>query len=193
VVERLVGYVRRNFLVPVPRCSSWKELNAALLTKCRERLSLKAAGHDQTIGERLDQERPTFLPLPPVPFEACRLEERTVTSLSLVHFQTTSYSVPVAYAYREVVVKAYVDRIVICHKDGMIACHERSYEKNDFVFDPVHYLPLLERKPGALDGARPFTSWILPDCFETLRRFLEAGNGTAGKREYVLILQLLRP
>jgi len=192
VVERLVGYVRRNFLVPVPRCSDWAELNAALLTQCHQRLSLKAAGHDQTIGERLDQERPTFLPLPPVPFEACRVEERTVTSLSLVHFQMTSYSVPVAYAYREVVVKAYVDRIVICHKDGLIARHERSYEKNDFVFDPVHYLPLLERKPGALDGARPFTSWILPGCFETLRRSLEAGNGTAGKREYILILQLLR-
>jgi hypothetical protein len=109
-----------------------------------------------------------------------------------VRFQTASYSVPVAYAYREVIVKAYVDCIVICHKDTLIARHERSYQKNDFVFDPVHYLPLLERKPGALDGARPFTSWLLPDCFETLRRSLEAGNGTAGKREYVLILQLLR-
>jgi len=192
VVERLVGYVRRNFLVPVPRCSSWEELNAALLAQCHQRLSLKAAGHTQTIGERLDQERPSFRPLPPVPFEACRVEERRVTSLSLVRFQTASYSVPVAYAYREVIVKAYVDRIVICHKDTLIACHVRSYQKNDFVFDPVHYLPLLERKPGALDGARPFTSWLLPDCFETLRRSLEAGNGTAGKREYVLILQLLR-
>jgi len=192
VVERLVGYVRRNFLVPVPRCSSWQALNASLLDQCHQRLSLKAAGKDQTIGELLQQERGTFLPLPPAPFEACRVEGRKVTSLSLVRFQTNNYSVPVEYAYRNVTVKAYVDHIEICHKDAIIACHERCYEKNEFVFDPVHYLPLLQRKPGALDGALPFTSWELPGCFQTLRRYLEARNGTAGKHEYVLILQLLR-
>lgn len=192
VVERLVGYVRRNFLVPVPRCSSWEALNAYLVDQCSRRLSLKASGKDKTIGEFLEEERGTFLQLPAVPFDACRLEERKATSLSLVRFQTTSYSVPVEYAYRDVVVKAYVDRLEICHKDAIIACHERCYEKNEFVFDPVHYLPLLQRKPGGLDGALPFTSWELPGCFQTLRRYLEARNGTAGKREYVLILQLLR-
>ena len=66
--------------------------------------------------------------------------------------------------------------------------HERCYEKNEFIFDRVHYLPLLERKPGGLDGAMPFTSWELPDSFQTLRRYLEARDGSAGKREYVLIL-----
>src|SRR3972149_350742 len=30
-VEGLVGYTRRNFLVPVPRCASWEELNKGLL------------------------------------------------------------------------------------------------------------------------------------------------------------------
>jgi transposase len=192
VVERLVGYVRRNFLVPLPRFSSWQALNTYLLNQCSQRLSLTAAGKDQIIGELLHQERGTFRPLPAVPFEACRLEKRKATSLSLVRFQTNSYSVPVEYAYRDVTVKASVDHIEICHKDAIIACHERCYLKNEFVFDPVHYLPLLQRKPGALDGALPFTSWELPGCFQTLRRGLEAKNGTAGKREYVLILQLLR-
>lgn len=192
VVERLVGYVRRNFLVPVPRCSSWQALNASLLSQCQKRLSLKAAGKDQTIGELLHQERGRFRPLPSEPFDACRVESRKVTSLSLVRFKSNSYSVPVAYAYREVTVKAYVDHLEICHKDTVIASHERCYRQNEFVFDPVHYLPLLERKPGGLDGALPFTSWELPACFETLRRCLEARHGTAGKREYVLILQLLR-
>jgi transposase len=192
VVERLVGYARRNYLVPVPRYTSWEALNAYLLDQCYKRLSLTASGQGQTIGQRLDQERDTFLPLPAAPFEACRVEERKVTSLSLVRFQTTNYSVPVAYAYREVTVKAYVERVEICHKDALIACHPRCYEKNEFVFDPLHYLPLLESKPGALDGARPFTSWVLPPCFDTLRRYLEARTGVAGKREYVLVLQLLR-
>jgi transposase len=192
VVERLVGYVRRNFLVPIPRLPSWKALNDHLLEQCRKRLSMKPSGKDKTIGELLEKERGRFLPLPPIPFDACRVEERKVTSLSLVRFKTNSYSVPTEYAYREVIVKAYVDHLEICHKDAIIAIHERCYDKNEFIFDPVHYLPLLERKPGALDGALPFTSWELPNCFETLRRYLEARSGSAGKREYVLILQLLR-
>ncbi len=192
VVKRLVGYVRRNFLVPIPRFSNWEALNADLLDQCRKRWSMKASGKDQTIGELLDRERGRFLPLPAFPFDACRVEERKVTSLSLVRFRTNSYSVPVEYAYRSVTVKAYVDRLEICHKDAVIVCHQRCYEKNQFILDPIHYLPLLECKPGGLDGALPFTSWELPKCFETLRRYLEARNGNAGKREYVLILQLLR-
>jgi transposase len=192
VVERLVGYVRRNFLVPVPRYDSWDALNAYLLLQCRRRLNQTAAGQTQTIGERLAEERDRFLPLPPVPFDACRVEERKVTSLSLVRFQKNNYSVPVAYAYRSVTVKAYVDHLTICHRGEVIARHRRCYDYGACVFDPLHYLPLLERKPGALDGARPFTEWVLPDCFDTLRRYLEARNGPAGTREYILILQLLR-
>ncbi len=74
----------------------------------------------------------------------------------------------------------------------MIAVHPRSYNRDDFVFDPLHYLPLLERKPGGLDGAMPFVSWELPECFHTLRRYLEARGGNGGKREYIQVLQLLR-
>jgi transposase len=192
VVERLVGYIRRNFLVPLPRFATWEALNRYLLDQCRQRLSMKSSGKDSTIGELLDEERGRFLPLPTEPFEACRVESRKVTSLSLVRFKTNSYSVPVEYAYRDVTVKAYVFHVEICHKDAIIAYHGRCYQKNEFVFDPVHYLPLLQRKPGGLDGAMPFTSWELPNCFQTLRRYLEARNGSAGKREYVLILQLLR-
>lgn len=192
VVEGVVGYVRRNFLVPVPSFPSWEEFNAYLLECCRKRLSMKAARKEKTIGELLEEERPTFLPLPPAPFEACRVEQRRASSLSLVRFQSNDYSVPVKYAYRKVTVKGYVDKVVICHKDLAIAKHERSYERDKYVFDPVHYLPLLERKPGGLDGSLPFESWELPKCFDNLRRCLEARNGEGGKREYIQILQLLR-
>jgi hypothetical protein len=153
---------------------------------------LTAAGKKQTIGTLLQEERSRFLPLPSVAFEACRVELRRATSLSLVRFQGNSYSVPVDYAYRDVTVKAYVGYLTIGHREAVIARHERCYGKDEFVLNPVHYLPLLERKPGALDGARPFTAWALPECFATLRRYLEARNGSAGTREYILILQLLR-
>ena len=192
VVERLVGYIRKNFLVPVPRVSSWQELNDHLMEDCQRRLSSKASGKDKTVGELLDEERQSFLPLPSIAFEACRIEERHVSSLSAVAFKNNSYSVPIDYAYREVMLKAYVFDLKICYKNEVIACHSRSYGEQEFICDPLHYIPLLQHKPGGLDSARPFTSWDLPACFNVLRQKLEARSGHAGKREYILILQLLR-
>jgi transposase len=192
VVERLVGYIRKNFLVPVPRVSSWQELNDRLIGECQKRLSSKVSGKDKTIGELLDEERGGFLPLPPVAFEACKTEERHVSSLSAVAFKNNSYSVPIDYAYREVTLKAYVFDLRICYKDEVIACHPRSYDQQEFICDPLHYIPLLQHKPGGLDSARPFASWDLPACFNVLRQKLESRSGNAGKREYILILQLLR-
>jgi transposase len=66
-VEGLVGYTRRNFLVPVPRCASWQELNAQLVEQCRKRRERKLRGHEQTIGERFQKDAAVLLPLPPTP------------------------------------------------------------------------------------------------------------------------------
>ena len=132
------------------------------------------------------------MPLPPVPFEACRTESRRVNSLSLVRYKNSNYSVPVEYAYREVTVKAYVFDLKICLKDEVIASHQRSYLRDDSTFEPLHYLPLLQRKPGALTGGAPFSDWELPACFDLLKRYLEGMSGNGGKREYIQVLQLLR-
>ena len=114
-----------------------------------------------------------------------------MSSLSLVRYKTNDYSVPVAYGYRDVLVRGYVDEVVISCGSEVIAKHPRSYELDDFVYDPIHYLPLLERKPGALDQAAPLQGWALPDEFGTLRRLLESRMGRRGKREYVQVLRLL--
>ena len=73
----------------------------------------------------------------------------------------------------------------------MIARHPRSYERDDFVYDPIHYLPLLERRTGGLDQAAPLQDWDLPGEFGTLRRLLESRMGRRGKREFVQVLRLL--
>lgn len=192
VVEGLVGFIRRNYLTPVPSFESWDALNDYLADCCRARLSSKVSGKSRTIGELLEEERSSFLPLPVDEFDSCRIEHRSVSSQSLLKFDTVSYSVPVEYAYREVVVKAYPFRVDICHKGERIASHNRSFKQDDFIFDPLHYLPLLERKPGGLDGAAPFSDWELPVCFGTLRRYLESRSGDGGKREFIQVLQLLR-
>ena len=98
---------------------------------------------------------------------------------------------PTAYGHREVLVQGYVDEVVIACGAEIIARHPRSYAREDFIFEPLHYLALLEQKIGALDQAAPLQGWDLPESFTTLRRLLEARMGKAGKREYVQVLRLL--
>ena len=114
-----------------------------------------------------------------------------MSSLSLVRYRTNDYSVPVAYGYRDILVRGYVDAVVISCGTEVIASHPRSYERDDFVYDPIHYLPFLERKTGALDQAAPLQGWDLPEEFDTLRRLLETRMGRRGKREFVQVLRLL--
>jgi transposase len=190
-VEGLVGYARRNFLVPVPRVESFAALNAHLERRCLDRLDHRLRGHGESIGERLARDRAAMLPLPPAPYEACETRGARVSSLSLVRYHGNDYSVPVAYGHREVLVRGYVEEVVIGCGATEIARHHRSYEHADVLLEPLHYLPLLERKIGALDQAAPLAGWALPDAFLTLRRLLESRLGKAGRREWVQVLRLL--
>jgi len=190
-VEGLVGYSRRNFFVPAPRCVSYEDLNERLRADCQARRERKLRGHKETIGERYMRDRAAFLPLPPVPYEACDKVTTRVTSLSLVRFDRNDYSVPTAYGHRQVLVKGFVDRVVISCGAEEIAHHRRSYEREDMIFEPRHYLALLEQKANALDQAAPLAGWQLPEEITQLRRLMEARLGKRGKREYVQVLRLL--
>ena len=173
--------IRRNYLVPLPHAASFDALNEDLLRACRRRLDDRLRGHDETVGERLARDLAAFHDLPPTPYEACEKQTGRVSSLSLVRYRGTDYSVPTAYGHREVVVRGYVHEVAISCGAEIIARHVRSYEREDFVFDPLHYLALLERKIGALDQAAPLAGWQLPEAFATLRRLLEARMGKQGK------------
>jgi hypothetical protein len=93
-------------------------------------------------------------------------------SLSLVRFDRNDYSVPTAFAHHELTVIGGIERIRIACGTRLLATHPRCWEKEETTFDPRHYLALLERKPGALDVARPLEAWELPGCFALLRRRL---------------------
>jgi transposase len=195
-VEGMVGFARRTFMVPFPRAGDFAELNAMLGDRCRERQDKILRGNSASIGERMAADRAVFADLPATPFDACDQRPGRVTSQALVRYKNTDYSVPVTYAHRDVMVKAYVDDVVITSGGDEIARHRRSYEAADFVFDPLHYLALLEQKVGALDQAAPLQGWSLPTEFATLRRLLEArlsqkNRCAAGKREYVQVLRLI--
>jgi hypothetical protein len=190
-VEGLVGYARRNFMVPRPRFATWEAFNAHLLVQSQKRRERKLRGHQETIGERFEKDRERLLPLPAAPYEACDKRSTRVTSMSLVRYRTNDYSVPVEWGHREVLVKGFVHEVVICAASEVIARHPRSYEREDMIFNPLHYLALLEQKSNALDQAAPLVGWKMPEGFGELRRLMEARLGKKGKRECVQVLRLL--
>ena len=190
-VEALVKYSRANFLTPVPHVPSFEAVNAALEERCRVRQAERAGRHEQTIGERLVADQAVLRPLPEAPFEPCDKRPAKVSSTALVRYRMNDYSVPTAYGFRDVLVKGFVDQVAIVCGADEIARHSRIYGRGQFVFDPKHYLALLEQKPGALDQAAPLQSWTLPEPLQHLRRLLEVRMGNRGKREFIQVLRLM--
>jgi hypothetical protein len=90
-----------------------------------------------------------------VTLRCLRPGQRAGDSQSLVRYKTNDYSVPVAYGHQDVWVRGYVDEVVIGCRGEIIARHPRCWAREDVVFDPVHYLPLIEQKINALDQAAP--------------------------------------
>ena len=193
VVEGVVKFARLNFFVPVPEADDLDELNKKLASMCHDDMGRRLRGKSGTKAELIVEDRQVFLPLPPCTFDACRKQPTRANSLSLVRFDDNDYSVPVAYAHHEILIKGYVDRVVLCHGPRVVAEHKRSWGKESVFFNYLHYLPLLERKPGSLDYARPLSSFDFPECFNLLRRRLiaEQPKEGAGIREFIKVLRLL--
>ena len=191
-VERLLDFARSNYLVPVPRVDSLETLNGQLEARCREDLQRRLRGKPATKQVLLQEEQQRFLrPLPVDTFEARRIDHATAGSLSLVRFETNDYSIPTQYAHRKITIVATVDEVRLICDDEPVARHVRHWGRHQPIFDPVHYLALLERKPGGFDHARPLENWELPVCFGILRRRLEAELDGHGTREFIKVLRLL--
>jgi len=190
-VEAMVGFARRNFLVPVPAAESWEALNAVLVERCRQDLVRRVRGKDRPKEELLADERSVLRSLPASGFEPRRVELAQANSLSLVRFDGNDYSVPTAYAHHPVTVVGGLDEVRLVCRDHLVARHRRHWGKEHVTFDPVHYLALLERKPGAFDFARPLAGWELPEAFTVLRRRFEASWGETGVRHFIQVLRLM--
>jgi transposase len=190
-VEGLVKYARSNFMTPVPEVASFGDLNAMLEERCRQRQGDIAGRHDETIGTRLVADLAAIRDMPAVALEPCEKRAARVSSTSLVRYRCNDYSVPTSFGFRDVLVKGFVDEVVIVCAGEEIARHCRCYATGAFVFDPLHYLMLIERKPNALDQAAPLQGWALPEAFQHLRHLLEARMGNRGKREFIQVLRLM--
>src|SRR5271170_2862449 len=191
VVEGQVKYTRLNYFVPVPQAGDMAGLNGHLYQRCQEDQVRWLRGQTGTKAQLLLDDQKAFLPLPTTPFEACRKFSTAASSLSLVRFDGNDYSVPVRWAHHPIVAKGYFDRVVLCGDGSEVARHARIWDDEQVCFEPLHYLALLETKPGAFDHARPLMGWTLPECFALLRRRLEAERDGDGTREYIKVLRLL--
>ncbi len=190
-VENHVGFVRRNLLVPVPSFTSWAACNDYLAACCYADLFRHVYGKPGTKAGRFAEDLTAMLALPEEAFEVRRVEHVAANSLSLVRFDRNDYSVPTDYAHHDLVCHGGIEEVRILCGTELIAVHPRSWRREGVFFDYRHYLALLERKPGALDHARPLEGLVLPECFSLLRRRLEADLGHGGRREFIKVLRLL--
>ncbi len=142
------------------------------------------------------------MPLPAVPYDPCHKVPGRESSMSLVRYRTNDYSVPTQHAYQDVLIKGYVDRVEIICGGAKVGVHARSYEREDFIADPLAQptriarrttqkrLALIERKPRALDQAAPLDKWLLSEDVHRMRRLMEARQAKEGRREFIQVLRL---
>jgi len=193
LAEGLVGYARRNWLVPPPEHATWDELNAYLLEKCCAEGQRRLRGMEMTIGEALALEQARLLPLPSHSFPCCTLRPVQANGFGLVTFQTNRYSVPADHAHEALWLRAFVDRVEITNGRQTLAVHVRCYKREQDILNPLHYLPLLEQRPGAWEQAKPIQEWqqrwpqVYDHYLAALRQRLPVHQAT---REFVRILRL---
>jgi hypothetical protein len=191
-VEGRVKWLKRNWATPVPCVKDFAEFNAYLEDCCRQDFSRTVQGKEGTIGQRFEAEKYQAMGLPTTPFDPCISDGRDVDKYQTVAWEGVRYSVPRRDAFAQVVVKAYVDRIEAYRQGRLIARHERSYNTNEMILDPIHYLSTLECKPAYLDHTDVYKNWRLPAEFTSLRSYFEERHGAKpGARQFIQVLQLL--
>jgi hypothetical protein len=196
-IEGEAGYFRRNHWVPLPKARDLEELNAQLLAGCHEDERRMIAGHDTTVGAAMLTERAHLLPLAEQDFELAEVAFPRVDGLGCVRVRTNLYSVP-APPGKTVEVRLYPSHVEIRDEGRLIARHERCYERCQQVLDLEHYLDVLERKPGALIGAKALAAWrqrgLWPESYDRmLAQLIERHDQSSGTRQMVQVLSLIRP
>ena len=164
LVEGLVGYIRRNVCVPIPKTETLDQLNEMLLDKCQKYLKHQIRGKEADVGALLEKDKFYLRPLPGYAFDPCKRAAGWVDRFSTVRYDTNNYSVLVAYCGREVALKVGPEWITVYFEGQCIAQHRRCLEKKRNIYVLEHYLPLLERKGRSILYAKPVRQ-NLPDYF----------------------------
>jgi transposase len=194
-IEGLVGYVKRNYFVPVPEADSFEALNQQLLAECLAYGDHRLQGREQTVNEFFREEQADLLPLPAMPFTVTQISTGKVDPYATVRVDKNRYSVPSRYVGFRVQVQMEVDRVDLFHAGKRLATHPRAFGNNKWQLNPDHYLELIQQRPGAFREARPMRQWRQnwPPALERLLvRFQESQGETAGIKDFINVLLLYR-
>jgi transposase len=194
-VEGLVGFSRRNYMVPVPEAQSLEELNERLLSSCLIYGSHRIKGREKTVSELFEEERSHLITLPEAPFSNIETLSVKADSYATVRVDKNRYSVPTRLAGMRVQVLVGVDRVELYYEGKRVASHARVFGNNKWRLDPDHYLELLQQRPQAFESARPVREWRKgwPESFEKLLVKFKASQGeTRGIKDFISVLLLYR-
>jgi len=186
-VENQVHVVRERFFKPRLRFAGFAEMNAWLLDRCvgYARAHPHPERRDSAVWEMFEAERPSLVPYAG-PFDGFHARAASVSKTCLVQFDRNKYSVMSQAVGRPVEVQAYADRIRVRQDGGVIADHQRCFGRDQTLYDPWHYVPVLARKPGAMRNGAPFKDWVLPGALGRVRQKLRSVPD--GDRQMVKIL-----
>ncbi len=194
-VEGLVGFSRRNFMVPIPSAASLEELNETVLRQCLAYGHHKIDGCEQTVDERYEEEKGLLLSLPEAVFSNTQFYDGRIDKYATAIIDKNRYSVPSRYAGFRVRILLSVDRVEIFHGTRKLATHDRLYGNNKWRLNPDHYLELIQQRPMAFNSARPIRQWrkSWPDSLELLlSRFCLSQGETQGIKDFISVLMLFR-
>jgi transposase len=184
-VEKAVQDGRREMFVPRPRFPDLAALNVWLREQCL-RVATETRHPEvpgKTVAEVFADEQAHLMPLGE-PFDGFIESPVRVSPTCLVHFERNRYSVHSTQANRVVSLRAYADHIKVVAEGQVVAQHARVFGRGQTIYDWQHYIPVVERKPGALRNGAPFAD--LPAPLQRLQTVLMRRPG--GDREMADIL-----
>jgi transposase len=189
-VENQVGNIREWLFTPMARFDDFAALNVWLATRCDELAErLHPEQSSRTIADCFSEEQPRLMPVKAY-FDGYVEEVRRASQLCLIRIDRNRYSVPANWANTVVSVRLTADRVRMVADGQIIAEHRRHFGRDQLICDPWHYLPVLEKKPGALRHGAPFQGWELPVSINVIReRILKQDQGD---RAFVDLLLLAR-
>lgn len=185
LVEGLVGWVRRNILVPIPRVETMDELNEEILRRCLEYRDHKIKGRNQKVGEMAQATRARMTALPRYQFDPSKSITARVDDFSTVKFDYNYYSVPVKYAGKEVSIKGYGNELIIMYRNTQLAKYPRCYERGQTKYRLEHYIDLIEKRPRSALNAKPVKSTLSAELLEVSRRLSDPRQVVKLLRLYV--------
>ena len=189
-VEGGVAYVRANCFRPLPEAQSLADLNAAIVRELEQDLARRRLQDGRTAEVALIEEREHLRPLPMRLPTTARTRSVVADKFGHVRLDGATYSVPIVHAYRPILAQLFHDRVELAAEGAVVATFARSYQKGELVLDPLHVLPLLERKHRAIDEASALKGFRLPAVFHELRARLRPLTRKADQ-EWVSVLRLM--